>query len=154
VDVTAQAQQQFPVFTSTHLSSARARRWRVRLKSSFRRRGSWWTRVLRNSGRLLLYASAGGSQRKRLDSVREAARETAQRLNLGFDVVPFRKRCSQIYVYYENGNDEPVPIYCDEGKTFDPEGICASLRRMMFVLSFHPRNGALRTMRTELMGFS
>ena len=80
--------------------------------------------------------------------------ETAQRLNLGFEVVPFRKRCTQIYVYYENGNDEPVPIYCDEGKTFDPEGICASLRRMMFVLSFHPRNGALRTMRSELKGFS
>jgi hypothetical protein len=110
--------------------------------------------VLRNGGKLLLYASAGGSQRKRLSSVREATEETAQRLNLGFEVVPFKKRCSQIYVYYENGNDEPVPIYCDEGKSFDPEGICESLRRMMFVLSFHPRNGALRTMRSELMGFS
>jgi hypothetical protein len=50
--------------------------------------------------------------------------------------------------------DEPVPIYCDEGKSFNPEGICESLRRMMFVLSFHPRNGALRTMREKLMGFS
>jgi hypothetical protein len=110
--------------------------------------------VLRNSGKLLVYASAGCSQRKRLNSVREAAEETAQRLNLGFEVVPFRKRCSQIYVYYENGSDEPVPIYCDEGKSFDPEGICTNLRRMMFVLSFHPRNGALRMMRSELMGFS
>ena len=150
--MTALAQQH--VFTSTHLSYARACRWRVRLKSGFQRRGSWWTLVLRNGGKLLLYASAGGSQRKRLSSVREAAMETAQRLNLGFEVVPFRKRCRQIYVYYENGNDEPVPIYCDEGKTFTPDGICASLRRMMFVLSFHPRNGALRTMRSELTGFS
>jgi hypothetical protein len=111
-------------------------------------------KLLRNSGKLLVYASTGGSQRKRLDSVREAAEATAQRLNLGFEVVPFRKRCSQIYVYYENGSDEPVPIYCDEGKSFDLEGICANLRRMMFVLSFHPRNGALRMMRSELMGFS
>ena len=150
--MTALAQQH--VFTSTHLSYARARRWRVRLKSGFQRRTSWWTLVLRNGGKLLLYASAGGSQRKRLSSVREAAMETAQRLNLGFEVVPFRKRCRQIYVYYENGNDEPVPIYCDEGKTFNPDGICASLRRMMFVLSFHPRNEALRTMRSELTGFS
>jgi hypothetical protein len=114
----------------------------------------WWLLVLRNSGKLLVFASAGGSQRKRLESVREAAEATAQRLNLGFEVVPFRKRCSQIYVYYENGSDEPVPIYCDEGKSFDLEGICANLRRMMFVLSFHPRNGALRMMRSELMGFS
>ena len=110
--------------------------------------------MLRNGGKLLLYASAGGSQRKRLSSVREAAEETAHRLNLDFEVVPFRKRCRQIYVYYENGNDEPVPIYCDEGKTFNPDGICASLRRMMFVLSFHPRNEALWTMRSELTGFS
>ena len=110
--------------------------------------------MLRNVGKLLLYASAGGSHRKRLSSVREAAEQTAQRLNLGFEVVPLGKRCRQIYVYYENGNDEPVPIYCDEGKSFDPEGICASLRRMMFVLSFHPRNRALRMMRAELTGFS
>jgi hypothetical protein len=79
--------------------------------------------------------------------------ETAERLNLDFEVVHF-ERGSQIYVYYENGCDEPVPIYCDEGKRFDTEGICASLRKMMFVLSFHPRNSALRTMRAELMGFS
>jgi hypothetical protein len=110
--------------------------------------------VFKNSGKLLLYASAGGSERKRLNSVREAAMETAERLNLGFEVVHFRKSCRQIYVYYKNESDEPVPIYCDEGKGFEVEGICASLRRMMFVLSFHPRNSALRTMRTELMGFS
>ena len=110
--------------------------------------------LLKNGGKILLYASSGGSERKRLDSVREAAEETAERLDLGFEVVRFTKSCRQIYVYYENGDDEPVPIYCDEGKKFDPEGICESLRRMMFVLSFHPRNGALRTMREKLMGFS
>jgi hypothetical protein len=110
--------------------------------------------MFKNVGKLLLYASAGGMQKKRLNSVREAAMETAHRLNIGFEDVRFSKRCRQIYVYYENGNDEPVPIYCDEGKTFDAEGICSSLRKMMFVLSFHPRNSALKTMRTELMGFS
>jgi hypothetical protein len=110
--------------------------------------------VLKNGGKLLIYASAGTSRRKRLDSVREAAQETAERLHLEFELVRFTKTGSQIYVYYENGNDEPVPIYCDEGKRFDVERICTSLRKMMFVLSFHPRNSALRTMRAELMGFS
>jgi hypothetical protein len=110
--------------------------------------------LFKNSGRLLLYASAVGPQRKRFDSVREAAMETAHRLKLDFEVVHFRKGCRQIYVYYENGSGEPVPIYCDEGKKFDSEGICTRLRRMMFVLSFHPRNSALRTLRAELMGFS
>jgi hypothetical protein len=110
--------------------------------------------VFKNAGKLLLYASSGGTQKKRLNSVREAAMETAHRLNIGFEDVRFTKGCSQIYVYYENGNDEPVPIYCDEGKKIDAEGICTNLRKMMFVLSFHPRNSALKTMRTELMGFS
>ena len=102
----------------------------------------------------MLYASAEVSVRTRLSSVREAAVETAERLNLDFEQVHFAKNSDHIYVYYGNGSDEPVPIYCDEGKGFDVKGICASLRRMMFVLSFHPRNSALRTMRAELMGFS
>jgi hypothetical protein len=109
---------------------------------------------MKNGGKLLLYASAEVSVRTRLSSVREAAVETAERLNLGFEQVRFTKNSDHIYVYYGNGSDEPVPIYCDEGKGFDVKGICASLRRMMFVLSFHPRNSALRTMRAELMGFS
>lgn len=109
---------------------------------------------MKDSGKLLLYASAETSARKRLSSVREAAVETAERLHLGFEQVRFAKNSDHIYVYYGNGDDEPVPIYCDEGKRFDVESICASLRKMMFVLSFHPRNAALRTMRAELMGFS
>lgn len=108
----------------------------------------------KNSGKLLLYASACVPNRRRLDSVREAASHTANRLNLGFEVVRIGKDCKQIYIYYGNGNDEPVPIYCDEGKGYDTNDICSNLKKMMFVLSFHPRNSALRMMRTELMGFS
>jgi hypothetical protein len=110
--------------------------------------------MFKNGGKLLLYASTGGSGKSRLHSVREATMETAERLHLGFELVRFRKSSNQIYVYYENGDDEPVPIYCDEGKKFDVADICTSLRKMIYVLSFHPRNSALRTMRTELMGFS
>ena len=107
-----------------------------------------------NYGRLLLYASADAPQKKRLCSVRTATEETARLLNLDFEVIKFRKGFSQIYVYYENGDDEPVPIYCDEGKRYDPQEICKSLRSMMFVLSFHPKNSALRQMRRDIITLS
>jgi hypothetical protein len=69
-------------------------------------------------------------------------------------MVKFRRGYSQIYVYYEDGNDEPIPIYCDEGKQLGSEEISSKLRRMMFVLSFHPRHSALKRMRPDLIGFS
>jgi hypothetical protein len=110
-------------------------------------------RLFRNNcGKLLVYASTGGPHRKRLRSVRTATEETARLLNLGFEMVKFRKGLSPIYVYYENGDEEPVPLYCDEGKRFGLQEICASLRKMMFVLSFHPKHSALRQMRRELIG--
>lgn len=102
----------------------------------------------------MVYTSTASPHRKRLQSVRTAAEKTAKLLKLGFEVVKFRKSFSQIYVYYENGGDEPIPIYCDEGKTDDAGEICATLKNMMFVLSFHPANSALRHMQKGLMGFS
>jgi hypothetical protein len=102
----------------------------------------------------MVYASTGAPHKKRLQSVRTATEETARLLNLDFEMVKFRKRVSQIYVYYENGNNEPIPIYCDEGKRLDLQEIGANLRRMMFVLSFHPKNSALRQMRNEIMAVS
>ena len=102
----------------------------------------------------MVYMSTAASRRKRLHSVKTATEETAKRLNLGFEVVRFRKRFSQIYVYYENGVDEPIPIYCDEGKTSGMSEICAILKNMMFVLSFHPAHSALRDARKGFTGFS
>ena len=107
-----------------------------------------------NSGKLLVYASAGAPCKKRLQSVRTATEETAKLLKLDFEMVHFGKRVSQIYVYYEDGGDEPIPIYCDEGKRLDLEEICTNLKKMMFVLSFHPRHSTLRQMRRELMAVS
>lgn len=102
----------------------------------------------------MVYTSTAPPRRKRLQSVKTATEETAKRLNLGFEVVRFRKNFSQIYVYYENGEDEPIPIYCDDGKTSGMREICATLKNMMFVLSFHPANSTLRDARKGLMGFS
>jgi len=50
--------------------------------------------------------------------------------------------------------DEPIPIYCDEGKQLDLDEISSNLKKMMFVLSFHPRHSTLKQMRRELMAVS
>jgi hypothetical protein len=112
-------------------------------------------RVFRNScGKLMVYASVAAPHKKRLRSVRTAAEETAKSLNLDFELIKFQRSGSAIYVYYENGGDEPIPLYCDEGKEGDLHEICAALRKMMFVLSFHPRHSALKPLRSELMTLS
>ena len=108
-----------------------------------------------NCGKLMVYASTGVPSRKRLESVRTAARETAKRLNLDFEMVRFDREGSPIYVYYEESDgEEPIPLYCDQGKRSDLEEISGALRSMMFVLSFHPKHSALRQMRKELLKLS
>jgi hypothetical protein len=105
-------------------------------------------------GKLLVYASTVAPHRSRLQSVRTATERMAKLLNLDFEMVKFGKGFSQIYVYYENGDDEPIPIYCDEGKAGDLQEICSTLRNMMFVLSFHPKHSALRLARKTIIALS
>ena len=108
-----------------------------------------------NGGKLIVYASIDAPGRKRLKSVRTAAQQTAKRLNLSFEMVKLHSSGSPIYVYYEDdGDDEPVPLYCDEGKILCLEEICSALRSMMFVLSFHPKHATLRQMRKEILKLS
>jgi hypothetical protein len=107
-----------------------------------------------NSAKLMVYASEGLPSRERLASVRQAAKETAKRLNLDFELVRFERTDTPIYVYYEDSEGEPIPLYCDEGKISGLDEISNALRRMMFVLSFHPKHPALAQMRSELLKFS
>jgi hypothetical protein len=108
-----------------------------------------------NCGKLMVYASTGVPKGKRLDSVRTAAKETAKRLNLDFEVVRLDRASSPIYVYYEdNEGDEPIPLYCDGGKISGLEEISGKIRNMMFVLSFHPNHSVLKEMRSELLKLS
>ena len=108
-----------------------------------------------NDGKLMVYASTGASGRKRLESVRTATRQTAKLLNLNFQMVKLHSSESPIYVYYDdNGDNEPIPLYCDEGKMLGLEEICSALRSMMFVLSFHPKHAALRQIRKEILKLS
>lgn len=105
-----------------------------------------------NYGKLLVYASTDVPRKKRLESVQTATEETAKLLNLGFGVVKFRNSSSQIYVYYEcSDGGEPIPLYCDKGKAGSLQEICATLRKMMFVLSFHPNHSALKEVRSAIM---
>jgi hypothetical protein len=111
--------------------------------------------VLRNdTGKLVLYATQISAWRQRFESVRLAAEKMANKLNLGFEVVPQQRQCPQIYVYYERGEEEPIPLYCDKGKTGDLPEIAAQLRNMMYVLSFHPRHTALARLRNSIMKLS
>jgi hypothetical protein len=108
-----------------------------------------------NCGKLMVYASTGVPKGKRLESVRNAAKETAKRLNLDFEMVRLDKASSPIYVYYEeNDGDEPIPLYCDGGKISGLEEISGKIRNMMFVLSFHPNHSVLKEMRSELLKLS
>jgi hypothetical protein len=106
------------------------------------------------NGKLFVYASSFASRGKRFEPVRVAAERMARHLRLSFEVKTFRKKFEPIYVYYKNGSDEPIPIYCVSDTRSNIEEICTSLRNMMFVLSFHPKHSALRQIRKEIMQFS
>jgi hypothetical protein len=105
-------------------------------------------------GKLMVYASTDGSPRQRLQSVKAATQAMAKQLNLNFEMVKQTRSYTPIYVYYENGDDDPIPVYCDEGKKGDPTEITSKIRNMMFVLSFHPRHTALRQARKTLFTLS
>ena len=107
-----------------------------------------------DSGKLMVYASANASPKLRLQSVKSATQKMAKQLNLNFEVVKQTQGSSPIYVYYDCGDEEPIPIYCDEGKNGDLTEIASKIRNMMFVLSFHPRHAALKQARKALFTLS
>ena len=78
----------------------------------------------------------------------------ARHLRLSFEVKTFRKKFEFVYVYYKNGDDEPIPIYCVSEQQSNIDEICTALKNMMFVLSFHPQHSALQQMRKKIMQFS
>ena len=107
-----------------------------------------------DAGKLMVYAPTPASTTHRLNSVKAATEEMAKQLNIDFEIKKQSKGPSPIYVYYENGNEDPIPIYCDEGKTGDPAEIASKIKNMIFVLSFHPRHKALKRAREALFTFS
>lgn len=102
----------------------------------------------------MVYASKTSSPKRRLQSVTAATEKIAELLNLDFEMVPQTRGCQQIYVYYGHGDDEPIPIYWDEGRKGNLREIKTRLRNMIFVLSFHPKHTALKHVRGTIMKLS
>ena len=94
------------------------------------------------------------SQNKKLKAINLATRKTARLLNMSFESRQINENFSKVFVYYDNGTDEPIPIYCDKGKKERIQDICTILRKMMFVLSFHPKNFSLKYIRNSIMTLS
>ena len=107
-----------------------------------------------SNGKLFVYASTFTSRQKRLKPVSVAAEKMARLLRLSFEVKTFRERFTPIYVYYKNGDEEPIPIFCSNDAQSDMQEVYSALRNMMFVLSFHPKHSALRHVRKEIIQFS
>ena len=105
-----------------------------------------------SSGKLFVYASYFSQER--LKPVGTATEKMAKLLKLAFEIKTFRKSFTPIYVYYKIGNEEPIPIYCNNNGQSDAEEVYRTLKNMMFVLSFHPRHADLRRVRKEIMQFS
>jgi hypothetical protein len=103
----------------------------------------------------MVLAPSVSSPEKRLRCISMATEKIAKVLRLNVEVVTRGGESAPIYVYYKSGDEDPIPIYCDQGKSpTDPREVCASMRNMMFVLSFHPKHSALKQARKEIMLFS
>jgi hypothetical protein len=106
------------------------------------------------NGKLLVYTSRFRTSGSRLQSINVAAEKMAKSLKLSMEVVKIGEKNAPVYVYYKNGEEEAIPIYCDKGGNSKTDEVCTVLRNMMFVLSFHPKHSALRHVRKEIMQFS
>ncbi len=79
----------------------------------------------------------------------------AEALKLEVEVKLSRERFASVYVYYKNGDQEPIPLYRSKTeKEPNVEQVTSILRNMIYVLSFHPKQSALRQMRSEIIHFS
>ena len=106
------------------------------------------------NGKLLVYASSLASCGERLKSVSIAAKKTAELLKLDVEVIIYSEEFAPVYVYYKNGDEDPIPIYCHKREQTNIQEIYNALRNMMFVLSFHPRHSALEQVRKDVIWFS
>lgn len=102
----------------------------------------------------MVYSSNEQTQIKKLEAIQLATKKTARMLNMDYKLIKFKENYSKIFVYYDNGIDDPIPLYCNKGKKEEPQEIFTSIRKMMFVLSFHPKHTALRNVRSSIMKLS
>ena len=107
-----------------------------------------------SNGKLLVLASSYALPTKRFKPINLAVEKMAKLLRTDVEIVIFKKQFKPIYVYYKSGEEEKVPIYCDNGDELDSQTIYSTLKDMIFVLSFHPKHSWLKKIREEFMQFS
>ena len=103
------------------------------------------------TGKLVVYASSFASREKRLKPVSLAAEKMASLLKIDVEVKRLRRNFMPIYVYYKQGDEDPIPLYWNNGQKSNVDDVYATLRSMIFVLSFHPKHSALRYVRKEII---
>jgi len=108
--------------------------------------------VEKANARLLVYASR--SHRNSLRSVNVAAEKIACMLGISYEVVNLTKENTLTYVYYQDGDEEAIPIFCDKDRQSKFDEVYTHLRNMIFVLSFHPKYSGLRQFRGQLIALS
>jgi len=104
------------------------------------------------SARLLVYTSK--SHCGSLRSVNVATERIASMLGIGYEVVNLGRENAPTCVYYQEGEGEAIPIFCDKDRRSKFDEIYTHLRNMIFVLSFHPKHSGLRQFRSQLMALS
>ena len=97
-----------------------------------------------SSGKFVIYTSRSSGRRKRLKTIGRAVVRVAERLGADIEVYQ-RKDVLSIFVYYKNGGEEKIPVYCDWGKNWDEEDVYHAIRSVIYALSFHPKYEVLQT---------
>lgn len=103
-------------------------------------------RIIFSNEKFLICASRFSRRKNRLKTVGRAVVRVAERLGVDIEVYS-RKNILSIFVYYMNGNNEEIPVYCDWGKTLNEEDVYHAIRSVIYALSFHPRYEVLQTIR-------
>lgn len=102
--------------------------------------------MLSNNGKFMVYTSPFSTRNGRLETVGRAVVKIAERLEADIEITQ-RRDVLSIFVYYENGGEEKIPVYCDWGKNWNEDDIYHAIRSVVYTLSFHPEYSVLQKIR-------
>ncbi len=102
--------------------------------------------MLSDKGKFIVYASPFSTRNGRLKTVGRSVVRIAQSLGTDAEITQTSGVLS-IFVYYENGGKEKIPVYCDWGKNWNEDDIHHSIWSAVYALSFHPEYPIPQTIR-------
>jgi len=106
--------------------------------------------MLSENGKFLVYAPPSSLRNERLKTISKAVVKIAEKLGAEVEITR-RRDVLSIFVFYKNGGEEEIPVYCDWGKNWDEDDIYHSIRSVVYALSFHPRYSVLQKIREVRM---